>query len=313
MYKLNNTSASFDYFSHLFIGNAMPRYSFLSFAILSVLLCPFALYCVIWFEKFGSDSKRTLLNMLASQGCWSLIEFVYFIEIPEILRHFSGPFNPFFCFFQQINRSRIYNDLLLQLDAMALIRYMSIFWLKNPAGINDEFWIVVINLFIKMVNTIAMFAMHFLASRQQFGYYVCTGQDPSEDYKKPIKFYPVTELLTIFLHIAIYLKIYLFKKKEKSAVVKYVNTKSMTNFKIDYFVNIYLLTTALNMLKLSTTRPEDLHKYPNYLFVYYRSLAMPGVGILLLCSMYFTRHSSLRRLVSEEFKYLKTCCVHGKM
>ena len=305
MHKFDNTTATYDYFGNLFNDNATTRYFFLAFAIFSIFFGTLALYCIIWFEKFGSNSKRTLLNMLASLGCWSFIEFIIFIEIPEILRYLSGPFNPMFCFFHQIIRTKIYCDVLLQLDAMTLVRYICIFCLKNPAGINDEFWIVFINIFIKIFNIITMFAFHLLASRQPFGYYVCTGQDPNADYKKTVKFYPVYELLTIFLHIAVNFKIYLFKKKESSVDVKYGNQKSMTNFKIDYTVSIFLLTTLINMLKLSTTKPEDLHKYPNYLFVYYRSLAMPGVGIILLFSMYFTRHSSLRRLVIDELGNLK--------
>ena len=136
-----------------------------------------------------------------------------------------------------------------------------------------------------------MFAMHFLASRQQFGYYVCTGQDPSEDYTKPMKVYAVGEIFTLILHIVVTLKIHLFKKK-RSLVdenVQHDNQKSISNFKINHIINIYLFTTLLNMLKLSATKPEDLHKYPNYLFVYYRSLAMPGVGSILLFSILFQR------------------------
>ena len=309
MQKINNISTSYDYFAGLFNENAISRYSFLAFGIFSSLLGPLALYCVIWFERFGSDSKRTLLNMLASLGCWSLIEFIIFVEIPEIIRHFIGPFNPLFCFFHQTNRSRIYNDILLQLDTIPIIRYMSIFWLKNPAGINDEFWIVFINPFIKIFNSITMLCWHFLAPRQPFGYYVCTGQDPSEDYTKPMKVYAVGEIFTLILHLVVTFKIHLFKKKQSlvDENVQYDNQKSISNFKINHIVNIYLFTTLLNMLKLSATKPEDLHKYPNYFFVYYRSLAMPGVGSMLLFSMYFIRHAALKRLIIEELKHLMKC------
>ena len=313
MKKFYNSSASSDYFAHLFSDHLTSMYIFLAFAILSTMVCPLALYCVIWFERFGSDSKRTLLNMLASLGCWSLIEFIIFVEIPEILRHFIGPLNSILCFFLQTDRSRIYNDLLLQLDAMAIVRYISIFWLKNPAGINDDFWIVFINLFIKMLGAITMFAWHFLAPRQPLGYYICSGQNPIEDYKKPIKFYAVAEIFTLILQITVNLKINLFKKKVTlvEGNIRHKNQKSITSRKIDYAVNIYIFITLLNILKLTPTRPEDLHKYPNYLLLYYRSLAMPGIGAILLFSVYFIRHSSLRRLIFEKLEHSAKCSVCG--
>ena len=313
MKNFDNTSGSPDFFVHLFNDHAIPMYTFLAFAILSTLLCPLALYSVIWFERFGSDSKRTLLNMLASLGCWSIIEFIIFVEIPEIWRHFNGPLNSIFCFFHQTNRSRIYNDMLLQIDAMAIVRYFCIFWLKNPTGINDEFWIVFINLFIKMLGVITMFVWHFTTPRQPFGYYICAGQDPREDYKRPITFYAVTEIFTLILHFAVNLKINIYKKKiifvEGNA--KNEKQKSLTSRKIDFTINIYLLITLLNILKLGATKPEDLQKYPNYLFIYYRSLAVPGAGSILVFSLYIIRHSALRRLVYEKLEHLIKCLLCG--
>ncbi len=38
------------------------------FAIVSAFTGPALLYGIIWFEKFGSDIKRTLLNRLVSSG-----------------------------------------------------------------------------------------------------------------------------------------------------------------------------------------------------------------------------------------------------
>ncbi len=46
-----------------------------------ILLGPLALYSIIWFERFGSDEKRTLLNMLFSMICWTCIGFCLCIQV----------------------------------------------------------------------------------------------------------------------------------------------------------------------------------------------------------------------------------------
>ena len=43
------------------------------FVIVS-LLSILALYSIIWFEHFGNDSKRTIVNQMVSGVCWTLIQ-----------------------------------------------------------------------------------------------------------------------------------------------------------------------------------------------------------------------------------------------
>ena len=38
------------------------------YAIVSIIVQVVLLYGIIWFERFGSDKRRTLLNMLVSSG-----------------------------------------------------------------------------------------------------------------------------------------------------------------------------------------------------------------------------------------------------
>ena len=43
------------------------------FVLTTGLVIVSALCFIIWFEKFGSDKKRTLINKLAALLCWNLI------------------------------------------------------------------------------------------------------------------------------------------------------------------------------------------------------------------------------------------------
>jgi hypothetical protein len=61
-------------------------------------------------------------------------------------------------------RRSIMNGSILILDAMASLRYLLIFKLKNPAAFNDDFWAFFINIWITGANPIK----HFTAVIYEF-------------------------------------------------------------------------------------------------------------------------------------------------
>ncbi len=57
--------------------------------LLSVNVIP-SLYGIIWFERFGSDSKRTLINQLFASVCWYLMVLILCLQTPQIFRIIYG-------------------------------------------------------------------------------------------------------------------------------------------------------------------------------------------------------------------------------
>ena len=53
--------------------------------LLSLIVLP-SLYGIIWFERFGTDSKRTLLNQLIASICWCLIISIICLQFPMTIR-----------------------------------------------------------------------------------------------------------------------------------------------------------------------------------------------------------------------------------
>ena len=103
--------------------------------ISGIVLIPFA-YSIIWYEKFGSDKKRTLINKLVASLCWNEIAFFSTVQILYVVRFYFGPLPPFLCFWMFVIRKTIIINGIFTLNAMALVRYIFIFWLKNPAGMD---------------------------------------------------------------------------------------------------------------------------------------------------------------------------------
>jgi hypothetical protein len=59
-----------DFFSGLTSPKPIKTFSLIFAGIICVTI-PIFLYSIIWFERFGSDKKRTILNIVTSYGTWA--------------------------------------------------------------------------------------------------------------------------------------------------------------------------------------------------------------------------------------------------
>ncbi len=166
-------------FSNLTSNQPVLAAACIIFALVTSLLIPVLMYTIIWYERYGSDNKRTLLNKFASLACWSAIEYYLVAQTLEIVTFLFAPLPAHFCLFTRIVRSSVFIELLLFFDLITLTRYFYIFWLKNPTGFNDEFWANYFHIWVKMFSIIFMSTFHIVSIHQSFNYYICSGQDPT--------------------------------------------------------------------------------------------------------------------------------------
>jgi len=64
-----NISKSEKLFSQLFENNPSKIFS-ISLTVILVVILTFGNFGIVWYEKFGSDKKRTLINKLFASVCW---------------------------------------------------------------------------------------------------------------------------------------------------------------------------------------------------------------------------------------------------
>ena len=88
-----------DYFSFLMEPNPL-KYIGLLISMGCIFVGPILIYAIIWYEKYGSSSHRTFLNMIISMYCLSVLEFIFFVQIPETLRVIIGPLPTYVCSIQ---------------------------------------------------------------------------------------------------------------------------------------------------------------------------------------------------------------------
>ena len=82
-YSSNN---SYEQICSGFLENGFSKYFSITLSIfLSVLVLPL-LYGIIWYEKFGTDFKRTLINQLFGSICWYLFISIFILQFPATVR-----------------------------------------------------------------------------------------------------------------------------------------------------------------------------------------------------------------------------------
>ena len=283
------------------------------FSVISAPIIVLLLYSIIWFERFGLDKKRTLINKLVSSICWTAIAENTFVQIPRLVRFVTGPFPETACLFIEIIRNQILTQLFLFLDGIMITKYVYIFWLKNPNAFHDDFWSVLINILIVGFSLIFEFVRTVLPGSNPLGFYVCAGLDPSNGLKLQSRFSGVLEVLSLAIHGFVFLKISVLKWQEKKAqgpqtyaaflkslTLSEVKKESLATFGRNILQILVISSVWVNGIILRKMSAESLNQFPNYIFLHYMFLFYPGLSTLIFALVYLLQHQPLRKTIGQE-------------
>lgn len=284
----------------------------------SVCLILFPLFGgIIWFEKYGSDHKRTLINMIVSLICWTAIRGMVTVPVLDATWLLLGPLPRPVCFVQAVLRSAVTCEFLLYYDAVVAIRFVYIFVLKNPAAFCDEFWIRFISIAIKSFGLIFQSAWHLTAKRQPIVFYICCGIDPSSDDKELFKAYGVLEVLSFLLHIVIPFRIWTFKRSQKVGpeTLNYfrkglfladIDSRTLSTNAVSLANILLLCVTSFNIIMMNRIDPKSLNEQPFDYFGYFALLISPPTLSLCAVVLFYRSNKELteamRQLASEFFR-----------
>ena len=169
---INNTESFIDVQSGLenpFVGlmeHKPAKLISLTIAFLSIPLNVALLYAIIWYERYGTDNRRTIMNKLVASQCLNLIFFTLFCQPLEYVSYFTGSLPQSLCFLNVILKNSTKTQILLFFDSTMIVQYLLIFWIKNPAAVNDEFWSIFITIWIVGLSQLFNFSKFYIGHRQ---------------------------------------------------------------------------------------------------------------------------------------------------
>jgi hypothetical protein len=243
------------------------------------------------------------VNQTISSVCWSIVIWIVFVQIPEMIRYISNPFSSTFCFVHLLLKNALVMQATLLFDAAIIVRYLFIFWLKDPFHFQDDFWYLYVNLWILSFSLATQFIYLFLPGCQPLNYSICTGQHqpPCNASIPPKPNYStlILHLFSISTHIFVTVRLQLHKRKQNQMQTT-IEMQNLTDYKTAISNVIIMLVLVLFLVLFNKVQPEKANIFPYYLIVYGCHMFVPFLGIFSICLMYYMRQPKLRRTIYRE-------------
>ena len=210
----------------------------------------------------------------------------------------------------------------LFLDAIIVLRYIFIFWMKNPAAFQEEFWSLFINIWVVAFSWTAQFVLEVFLGCDSTPIKICMRFERQVSYNCYIfpwylRINNMIMLSSVFLYAIILVRIHIFKHgkcnktqtspESKQSWLEYMEQQSVSD------VTASLITVIGTVLSIFATRILNFlfssHTgQPNYLDEYFNSMIRPPLTVLLLVLLYFSRHENLRKTVWRQMGFLYMDC-----
>lgn len=308
----NSTSDSFP----ALMDNNLPKVVGCVLSAVNVVVAPPLLYFIVWFERFGNDLKRTLVNMLTSVICCTFIFYLLTCQSLEVLRFSFGPLPPAVCCFQNLIKCSVLCVAFLLTDAIICARYVYIFWLKNPASFHDSFWCCFVTTWIYGTATVLMLAVSFLTDSQTMGFFICSGTTTKDLKKLTSDVFSVVVGSSLLLHIAVNLRIKYYKIQNRvrpfqqqqpsqtaSTFLKDFDVDSLANSSSCLACILIFVATLICIHRLDHIVMTELNDFPNYLCAYFINLISPCLAMDIWMLLLF-RKEKVRKAFKEEWDKL---------
>jgi len=187
-----------------------------------------------------------------------------------------------------------------------------IFWLKNPAGINDDFWSLFLTIWIAGFTYIFFFVKFFLPGRKPLPFYICGNIDPKYDWTLPVLTSGHFEVFSLIFCIIVKLKVHFFKEKfsnqdnlnvyrKKFAINDFQKT-SLTSYVTNLGMLSVYFTFVFIAFKLSEIYPTNVNQFPYDIYLYFLQLIFPNLIGFAILGLLYGKNSLLRENILTELK-----------
>jgi hypothetical protein len=216
--------------------------------------------------------------------------------------------------FHLIFKSSIVAQVILLQIGVIISRYLSIFWMKNPAAFNDDFWSQLINIWNLMVSTIPQLVIHYLPGPSPLMFHVCSGTAPISDLKidPAVINYPILIFALLYLMSIIICggKIFVYKNKtakdgklsSKNIFLTSLEKQSLSDFTSSTWGIIGIFTVVFFHFKISGLTPEQFNIYPNYIYVYLIHLVNGPLTCIIIIILCYAKNELLRKVIFREVR-----------
>jgi hypothetical protein len=155
---------------------------------------------------------------------------------------------------------------------------------------------------------------HTLSPRLPIGFYICSGSDPAQVFKTPLKIYGIVEIGSVLLNLVICVRIKLYKQKEvsaapssqscvrKSLFLQDVESQSLSSLATNIANTFLVLLSAVHKATINNIDPKNINQYPYSIYIYFVFFISPSSLCIFSVLMYYCRQGPMRRAISHEIR-----------
>jgi len=258
---------------------------------LMVTLLTISIFLSIISYEHNHYRYRTLINQLLTKLAINVLSFNILVQLPVTLLYIFGPLPWYICYPQTILLPILTAALVLLTNAITVVRYFFIFYVKNPTSIQDDFWGEFINMWALLASFLGNLVFFLLPGKNPHMLYICMGKVPSDYLTLPSKmnfFLMGLLIVSMIIQIFVNVKQKLYKNNEVRSISENVNSQlDLVTFLLTFFfITIVILFFSTSII-INMYTLQDLMQYPNYLLFYVIHLIIAHtVNILFICFLF---------------------------
>jgi hypothetical protein len=303
-----NESAEEDYFAPAFENGPLKT----SVIVLSILYLFFIIPSglgIIWYERFGSDLKRNLINRLLTSVCWTGLIFYAIVQPIETARYIFGPLPKSLCLFHLMYKNVLNLQTILFFDGVTVAHYFYVFGLKDPTRFKDDFWHFLVTVWVLSFGFLSQFVFVFLPGHQPISFYLCSGTDPRSNgtdiIVKKNHIFNILVLASLIIQVAVAIRFVIHRLKIDASTSTASHSDSFRK-EIIYDVLFCLMIIVWGLIygylvfTLNFMDPILVNKFPNYLLIYGLHLGFPMILSSTFSIFFYSKNKQLRATIFEK-------------
>ena len=266
---------------------------------------------IIRYERFGCGSKRTILNMLASTVSCINVLLILFDRSLDLLLFTIGPLPSILCDIKVSLKIFLICFIALCLDAIAVTRYLFLFWISNPMAIDDKFWHKIITRTIAIFSWIFTTVVIVGSQWRSIVFEVCKGTEIKPE-KQDFLLLNLGALIvaSMILHMVIKIRVWIFESKVKyfpetelvfykGAYISDLKKRELFSLATSFICFVILAAAIIYAFWFKTFRIETINSKPQNLPIWLGHLIAPTMFTLTIVISFYQK-AALRKYVYKE-------------
>jgi hypothetical protein len=215
---------------------------------------------------------------------------------------------PWYCDLQNLLKHVTVFVLLLIVDAIFVVKFVLIFYLKNSSIAHDDFWNLFVRIWIVSFVFICQFVHFFFPGRKALYYCICIGQFPAsdDDLQFNTRWFTIAlSMFSIIVCLVIYIKIQIFAEKEEdlathnSPKMMCLGMNMLKNKKALLAVIAPMLVVLLFLVGTKQIDPLKMNASPSY-YVYWILQSVPLVFMSYFLLVCYSGKGSMKKVLIRE-------------